>query len=92
MWIRTLGPQLDRDLWSLIRWPFKTIISSRGERELYQLDVDPGEHNDLAARQPTALVSEVEQFRRTLAPPPPREVAPVDEQMRERLRGLGYAD
>jgi len=92
LWIRLLGEKLDRDLWSLVRWPFKTIISSRGERELYQIDVDPGEQNDLAAREPTVLVSETEQFRSTLAPPSRREVAPVDAPMRDRLKALGYAD
>jgi arylsulfatase A-like enzyme len=92
LWIRTLGAKMDRDLWSLVRWPFKTIIGSRGERELYQIDVDPGERNDLAAQQPTALVSDTEQFRRTLAPPHRRELAPVDAPMRDRLRALGYAD
>jgi arylsulfatase A-like enzyme len=39
---------------SVVRWPYKLLQRENGE-ELYRLDVDPGERNDLAAIEPELI-------------------------------------
>ena len=36
----------DRDLASIVRWPWKLIASDTGVREFYNLEVDPMERTD----------------------------------------------
>jgi arylsulfatase A-like enzyme len=90
------GPE-DRvfgDMRALVEDGFKLIWYAKYPPQLYDLGTDPGEHEDLAARDPsrvTAMLAELE--RSTGRPPsaadgePPG--APAGEVL-ERLRALGY--
>ncbi len=88
--------------WKLVHQPdgIPGATPSVATRSLYRLDRDPGETHDLLADEPpsdAALAAE-----RTLAgaleasvPAPPdveRETAPLDADVEERLRELGYLD
>jgi arylsulfatase A-like enzyme len=71
------------------------VLRSRAER-LYARGRDPGETTDLAAAEPEVLarmrrLAEAHRRRPRPAAPPP-ESAPVDDDTREALRALGYAD
>lgn len=76
-------------------WPFKAIVASDGTRELYRLDVDPGEANDLAETQPDRLrrmVGELRSFvkQRGRVHRPPVRKPTLTRQERRRLKSLGY--
>ncbi len=92
--LKHYGPRFDRDLVALIRWPWKLIVSDRGERELYRLDIDPAESRDRAgAEVEEELLRELEQARAALSPPrEPAAPGSVDPALRERLRSLGYIE
>ena len=74
---------------------FKLIRDeASGAIELYDLDADPGEQNDLAAEQPARverLEGELEAWSRAALADalPEREREPTLEEL-ERLRALGY--
>jgi arylsulfatase A-like enzyme len=61
-------------------------------RRLFDLERDPGEHVDVAATHLDVTRRLAEQRRAVIAERriPPRRPAPVDEELRERLRALGY--
>lgn len=72
----------------------KIVANSDGTLALFDLGSDPGETHDLAARLPdetARLHSLLVRFVAGLQPPPPREseVRNLDE-LRRRLRSLGY--
>jgi len=73
----------------------KLIASERGERELYDLSVDPDEQNDLAGERPddtARLASQLEDWARGWQPvvdPAPRA---VDAERLKALRELGYVE
>ena len=50
--IAQYGPTYDRAIRVLYDGPYKLITTSRGERLLFDLERDPEETNDLAARDP----------------------------------------
>jgi arylsulfatase A-like enzyme len=89
--------RFDRRLTSVRHGSHKLIWSSDGERQLFDLERDPGEQRDLAAQQP-ALVDElvrvVESRQRQAAATALRAAAGsparVDAETRERLEALGY--
>ena len=74
--------------------PWK-LIRSRDRAELYNLERDAGERQNLAAREPdrveslSALLDVWLERQKAKAPPSMPEVAP---EHREGLRALGYAD
>ena len=78
------------------RW--KTIYAPLTDRlELYDVTDDPGEQDDLAASRPiTALLFRQAVLEQTalnaglFAGDAPAESVPLDPEMEERLRGLGY--
>jgi arylsulfatase A-like enzyme len=87
-------PALDRDLFAAIRWPWKLIASSAGERQHFRLDRDPKEQEPLGPSDETAtLEAALAAARATLRPPErratAREVSPEAEQQ---LRDLGYLE
>lgn len=87
------GDRADRDLTSVIRWPWKLTVSDRGTREIYRLERDPAESHNLSGRVPIEdqLVRELEGAVSALlapdSPAPPEELSPGTL---ERLRELGY--
>jgi arylsulfatase A-like enzyme len=90
--VEMLGEALDRDLVSGIRWPWKLIVSSRGESELYRLDEDPNESNQLTNPSVEAdLRQEIERILGSLEPTPPDpHPPPMSPETRARLKALGY--
>ena len=86
----------DRDLRAIYRPPLKLISSSRGTFELFDLEADPDELENLAqARSPQveALVGRIEEITST-HPPLFRadSRAELREETEEALRALGYLD
>jgi arylsulfatase A-like enzyme len=83
-----------RDLVSLAAGPLKLIDGSDGRRELYDVARDPGEAEDLAARD-SAHVADLARvlghFRAGLGRRGGDAAAPaLDAETREELRSLGY--
>ncbi|MBW2445346.1 MAG: sulfatase [Deltaproteobacteria bacterium] len=75
--------------------PWKYIEGNRdGRRELYHLERDPAERENLAAREPERLANLQARLRAfRAANPRPGGVAPeLSEDDRARLRALGYVD
>jgi arylsulfatase A-like enzyme len=76
-------------------WPYKLIQSSDGEHELYDLESDPGEAENLFARQSEVadeMRDRLERYksgRVEMLEPGEPAVAPTPEQIEE-LRALGY--
>ena len=94
--IKVLGPRFDRDLFALIRWPWKMILSDRDPPELYNIETDRGELVNQVQRRPgvvSDLLGTALQARTELRPPArleaPQNVSPAT---RDRLRSLGYAE
>ena len=61
------------------------------KKELYDLATDPGERDDLSARDPervALLWDQLEEFMARVGSA--AEIGPVDEDTRELLRKLGY--
>ncbi len=72
----------------------KLLWNSLGNHALYDLAVDPGESNDLAASDPDRVKEALDFLDRMLASlPPPGEPGPpssLDEETLKALRSLGY--
>jgi arylsulfatase A-like enzyme len=85
----------DRTHEALVRERWKLVRHSSGERELYDLDADPGELADQAAARPDVareLLAELERFDREATPRFASDAGGVDPEALERLRRLGYAN
>ena len=76
-------------------WPYKLIQSSDGEHELYDLESDPGEMENLFARRSNVadeMRGRLERFksgREEMLKPGEEAIAPTPEQIEE-LKALGY--
>jgi len=92
------GRSLDaynRALWSATDGRFKAVLSSRGERWLYDLDTDPREERDLSASMPevmSRLTAALEEHIRieTARRPAPEQNETMPSELIEQLRVLGY--
>jgi arylsulfatase A-like enzyme len=92
--IQLLGDRADRDLTAIYTGPYKLIESSSGEFELFDLERDPLELNDLAPADP----ERARELRRQLAsfmnehagPILDGSAAELSEDTEEALRALGY--
>lgn len=87
--------RLDRERTALFEWPMKYIHSSDGMNEMYDLDADPREQNNLIPAQPEkadAMRKSLEEYLASLRHHPPPSEAPPDptEKEKEQLRDLGY--
>jgi arylsulfatase A-like enzyme len=75
--------------------PWKLIVSSAGEVELYDLQADPIESVNLAPEHPhlvRELSRELEGFKREVGPRFDPDSRPLDSETLEALRSLGYVD
>ena len=79
----------------IYEWPHKLIRSSDGDDELYDLESDPGEKENLLAREPEVareMANHLEHFKSSRPErlePGKEAVAPTPEQIEE-LKALGY--
>jgi arylsulfatase A-like enzyme len=80
---------------------WKLVVTSKGNRFLFDLATDPGETRNLADARPeklASLLSELDTWRAALALPAIdeereyHEVPDLDPAARERLRALGYVE
>lgn len=70
-------------------------VAARGAEELYDLRADPAEAHDLAAAQPERLAAMRDELDRRLARVTARvapHAPPMSQEMRDRLRSLGYVE
>ncbi len=95
LYSETLSPRLTHgwgELRALYRWPYKYIFGPRPE--LYNLEVDPDERNDLVALDPETaeeLKEELGSFiKDTESPFAGQAATDMDEQTLARLEALGY--
>ena len=81
--------------------PWKLVETSHGEKFLFDLDADPGEHHDVAvekSRDLSRMREGLETWRAALGLPGIEDavehgaVPRLDPAARERLRGLGYVE
>ena len=93
----SIGPRLRRVRTVLYRGPQKFIHSSDGRHELYDLDDDPFEEENLYGRHPDLDATFLTEVRALLSgptahpgrAPEPRELSP---ERLEAMRALGYVD
>jgi arylsulfatase len=86
------GKRYDRDLETVIDWPFKLVRSDRGERTLVELDarrLREGAHSDAARADSLATLLDVHRSKVGHAAAEPAE---VDAETYEALRALGYVE
>jgi arylsulfatase A-like enzyme len=95
--VNPIAPRSGLSSWrALWRGRHKLLAGSRGERQLFDLETDPGELDDLAPERP----DELRALERELAaafdalPLPPRDDREihVDRATREALRAMGYLE
>lgn len=80
--------------WSILRWPWHLIYNPVRGSQLFHVETDPLELEDLAAAEPgrvTALEAEVTRHFSTLPRARPAE-GPVNERLLQQLRKLGYIE
>jgi arylsulfatase A-like enzyme len=93
--VNLFGARFDRDLVAVIRWPWKLIVSSQGDDELYRLDQDPRELDNRAEKeraQVRELRKAISEVRGKLEPPPAVSGPSVDSATKDALRALGYIE
>jgi len=84
---------LDRDLIAGVRWPHKLIINMPGTPELFRLDRDPAETENLAdERLEAELQRDVLDLVGSLKRPEPSAPHPMSAEVRKRLKALGYVN
>jgi arylsulfatase A-like enzyme len=88
--------RFERALTSYQEGRYKLILSERGERELYDLEADPGELRDLTAELPAVaddLQAKIQRWQ-AAGPTAAPVTAPVelDEKTIQVLRDLGYVE
>ena len=72
------------------RWPWKFLMNGAGDVELYDLSVDPGEHNNIAAEQPELVQKFRTETTRNLQEIRETEIPGMDPETKENLKALGY--
>jgi len=79
---------------AIVRGSAKLIITADGTRKYYDLDDDPGETraDALGERMRGRLERAATALRSTERPDAEARVEPLDEETREHLRALGYAE
>ncbi len=93
--LNTIAPdRYDRDVFAGIRWPWKVLLSDRGDTELYDIARDPNELDDrsdeaVANKMKARLSAALEKLSPPQQPELPKSVDPA---LKERLRALGYGN
>lgn len=95
---RRYGQRFFRVRTAIYNWPYKYIHSSDGDHELYDLDRDPGEFENLVgaeeeiSRRLSRSLAEFKEKRRSTVRLLRKEdlLDEEDEELLERLRSLGY--
>jgi len=94
--VKLFGDFFDRDQLAIQSWPYKLVLRTTGERELYDLANDPAELHDLAEREPERAAELVAKLRDEVARRPPAYSETARPELRpeteEALRALGYID
>jgi len=94
--VRLFGDYFDRDLRAIHAWPYKMIVSTSGDIELFDLDRDPGELDNLASRMPERVRELGDLLGQTVREHGPlfdeNERAPLSPEAAAALRALGYID
>ena len=93
--VETFRPESPRDRQAFIAGRRKLILTPADERaQLFDLDADPGEHENLAAREPGATADLTARLQARLAEARDRALAveqrALTEEEIQRLRSLGY--
>ncbi|MCP4905513.1 MAG: sulfatase [bacterium] len=92
--LRKFGESMNRSLTSAIRWPFKLVASSRGGRDFFRLDDDPGELRPLGlGAEMESLAADLEALQASMRAPERSERAKAaSSETEENLRALGYIE
>jgi arylsulfatase A-like enzyme len=79
---------------AVFEWPYKLILSSDGNHELYDLEQDAAESNNLIDEEPALaerLGDELRAFMSERGTPKEQpDLSPIDETLEQQLRSLGY--
>jgi arylsulfatase A-like enzyme len=94
--VKFFGEFFDRDQLAIQIWPYKLVLQTTGERQLFDLENDPAELHDLSTREPERVEELVAKLRAEVARRPP-EYSEADRpdlrpETEEALRALGYLD
>jgi arylsulfatase A-like enzyme len=81
---------------AVVRWPHKAVIDlDTGARQLFDLEQDPGERVNIAAKEPatmSALAAEISERVIAREAQPAPEAVTLDSATRQRLQELGYLE
>lgn len=88
------GHKIDRDLLTWIESSHKFIVSTNNSVEVYNLRTDPGEKKNLAAPGPEqeSISTLAKQWWSDHPPSAKKQDSPVDKELIEGLKALGYLD
>jgi arylsulfatase A-like enzyme len=94
--VNFFGEFFDRDQMAIQSWPYKLLLRTTGERELFDLSKDPAELNDLSTSELERVEALVAKLRAEAARHPPEYEETARPELRpeteEALRALGYLD
>jgi len=90
----TYRPLAKFDQQSLVRFPYKYILNLQtSKEELYHLELDPGEVNDLMHQSPeiaAKLRLEMESRAHSASPDETKDATELSQEELDKLRALGY--
>jgi arylsulfatase A-like enzyme len=91
--VKMKGDHLDHDLLTWIEGVQKFIVSSKNKVEIYNIESDPEEKNNLATPDAVPEITAFAERWWNEHPPPETETLnPVDDELLNRLKTLGYID
>jgi arylsulfatase A-like enzyme len=94
--VKFFGEFFDRDQLAIQVWPYKLVLRTTGERELFDLASDPAELDDLSEREPERVAELLARLRAEMAKRPPAysegDRPALRPETEEALRALGYID
>jgi len=91
--IRRYGNHFNRDLKAFYDWPFKFIWESNGKCELYNIEEDPYEVNNVVKEMPGKageMQALLDTWLASVTPVAPSISPEIDRTTEESLRALGY--